>query len=246
MSKTMLRFYQWGLLAIWLASVGVISSRASSAPVESQAATEPATSLNWQSPARLRHRLGKVRGTLSFNASGVEFKSEKSFSHRWPFVEIQTFDITPHRFVLTSYENRGHRLPGDRRFQFDFTSDVSPAVAAELARRVAKPVKNGEPNPYLGDDGTLPARHVTRSGGSNGVLRFREDGVDYLTSTKQDARSWRWSDIQTLAHPDAYHFRVGAFREIYNFELKEPMSPRTFDRLWDHVYARDLEGLSTK
>jgi hypothetical protein len=246
MFKVNLRFWRWGLLAIWLASVGVIPWHGAASPVDSQAASEPESSLNWQSPARLRQGLRKVRGTLSFNAGGVEFKSEKNFTHRWPFVEIQTFDLTPHRFVLTSYENRDHRLPGDRRFQFDFTSDVSPAVAAELARRVGKPVKNGEPNPIVGDEVTLPARHVTRSGSSNGVLHFREDGIDYLTAAKRDARSWRWSDIQTLANPDAYHLRVGAFREIYNFELKQPMSPQTFDRLWDHVYAHDLEGLSTK
>jgi hypothetical protein len=213
------------------------------APAVSSAGGESESALNWQSPARLHHGLRTARGTLIFNAGGVQFKSEDQFSHHWTFVEIRTFDLSPHRFVLTSYENRGKRLPGDRRFRFDLSEDVSPGVAAELARRVGKPVKNGEPDPNVRSYATLPARHTMRSGGSNGMLHFREGGIDYVTASKQGARSWRWSDIQTLANPDAYHFRVGAFRETFEFELKQPMSKELFDRLWNEVYARDLSGL---
>ena len=93
---------------------------------------------------------------------------------------------------------------------------------------------------------TLGARHRTRDGGTNGVLRFRESGIDYVTPSGGGARSWRWADIQTLAHPDAFHFRVGAYREIFEFELKEPMSAELFDRLWNDVYARDLSGVNPK
>lgn len=236
-----LSFYRWGLIAIWLAVVGILPSHLAAAPMDSQAASEPVTPLTWQSPARLHHGLRTARGTLIFNDKGVEFKSDPKFSHRWPFFEIQTFDLSPRRLVLTSYENRGKRLPGDRRFRFDLTESVSPGMAAELARRVAKPVKNGVPAGNVQGFAAIPARHTTRTGGSNGVLHFREEGIDYVAASKQDGRSWRWSDIQTLAHPDPYHFRVGAFRETFEFELKEPMSKELFDRLWDRVYAGDLE-----
>lgn len=232
---------RWGLMAILITSGGMPHPLSAATAPPSYSEIESDASLTWQSPARLHHGLRTVRGNLIFNSKGVEFNSEKHFSHRWPFVEIKTFDLTPHRFVVTTYENRGKHRPGDRQFRFDFAADVSPGIAAELARRVAKPVKNGEPDPNVPGYATLHARRTTRTGGSNGVLRFGDEGIDYVTASKRDARSWRWADIQTIANPDIYHFRVGAYREIFAFELKEPMSKELFDRLWDFVYAREVD-----
>ncbi|HLY60561.1 MAG TPA: hypothetical protein VKV95_07315 [Terriglobia bacterium] len=241
MFKSFFHSFQWTLPAVWLACTGISQPLMAAMAAASRAGSESEAAFNWQSPARLHHGLRTVRGTLIFNSKGVEFNSEKHFSHRWPFVEIQTFELSPHRFLLTGYENRSKYLPGDRQFRFDLTSDVSPVVAAELARRVAKPVKNDEPDPNVAGYATLPARHTSRAGGSNGVLRFTDDGIDYMTAFKQDARRWRWADIQILANPDAYHFRVGAYRETFEFELKEPMAKELFEKLWDYVYGRDLD-----
>jgi hypothetical protein len=238
-----LHFFRWCLAAALLVTAAGSGGLMAEGPVVLSVDGGPETALNWQSPARLHHGLRTTRGTLIFNASGVEFKSEKNNSLHWTFVEIQTFDLTPHRFILTSYENRGKHLPGNRRFRFDFSADMPPGVAAELARLVAKPVRNGEPDASRADFDSIPARHTTRTGGSSGVLRFYVDGIDYVTSSKTDGRSWRWSDIQTLANPDAFHFRVGAYRDIFEFELKQPMSRELFDRLWKDLYARDLNGL---
>jgi len=229
------------LMVELLARIAVASPLRASLPGLQSAASEPTSAINWQSPARLHHGLRAVRGTLIFSESGVEFRSERRFSHRWPFVEIQTFDLTPQRFFLISYENRSRHLPGDRHFRFEISQAMPPSVAAELARRVAKPVRNGEPVPSEPSFATIAARHTRRTGGSNGTLRFRDDGIDYATPGQQDSRSWRWSDIQALAHPDAYHFRVAAYRETFEFELKESMSEELFDRLWDYVYAHDLD-----
>jgi len=174
------------------------------------------------------------------DSNGIEFRSEQRYSHRWPFVEIQTFDLEPHHFVLTGYENRGWHQPGDRRYRIDFSQRMPPAIASELALRVEKPVRNGDPDPNHSAFSTIPARHTTRTGGSSGILRFGGDGIDYVTPGQKDSRSWRWSDIQTIANPDAFHFRVGAYRETFEFELKKPLSKELFDRLWDYVYSRAL------
>jgi len=228
-------------MAVSFARIITASPLPASAPVLQSAASEPASVLQWQSPARLHHGVRTVRGALVLSEGGIEFHSEQRYSHRWPFVEIQSFDLTPQRLVLISYENRGKNLPGDRRFKFDLSQTMPPSVAAELTRRVAKPVRNGQPDPNQPSFATIPARHTTRTGGSNGTLRFRDDGIDYLSNSKQDGRSWRWSDIQTLANPDSYHFRVAGYREVFEFELKQPMAKDLFDKLWDYVYGRNLE-----
>jgi hypothetical protein len=216
-------------------------SRAASAGPEHR---EPAAPLNWSSAARWRHGLlSKVSGTLVLTDSGVDFRPAKGQPMRWPFAEIQTFNLSPHRLKVTGYKNRRWHFHGERSIRFDLESVMPPAVAAELAQRVGKPAKNGAPDPNAPAFATLGARHRTRGGGTNGVLRFRESGIDYVTDSGRGARSWRWADLQTLARPDAYHFRVGGYRETFGFELKEPMSRTLFDRLWNDVYGRDLSGL---
>lgn len=216
-------------------------------PALGQQASAPPGSTNWQTPARWRHGMtGKSSGTLALTDTGVEFRPAKGEPLRWAFEEIQTFHAAPRRLELTGYQNRRWHFHGERSFRFDLESEMPPSVAATLAARVGKPAANGLPNPSAPAFATLGARHRTRGGGTNGVLRFRESGIDYVTDSSRGARSWRWADIQTIAQRDAFHFSVGAYREIFDFELKEPMSRALFERLWDEVYARGLSGLNVE
>ncbi len=235
-------------------ALAVLALSAALAPNPLQAAVEPvaqptaetAATLNWQSPARWRHGLKKTSGTIAFSNRGVEFQAVKGKRRFWPFEEIQTFKLSPREFNLTGYQNRKWRLHGERSFRFDIKFAVPPEVAAQLARRVGKPVKDADPNASAPAFATLAARHRTRAGGTNGILRFRNSGIDYVTQGGRGARSWRWQDIQTIANPDPYHFRVGGYRETFTFELKQPMTKELFDRLWNDVYAGDLNGLDPK
>ena len=122
---------------------------------------------------------------------------------------------------------------------------MPPGTAAGFTARVGRPAINGDPNPgdpYPGAAviAELPAHHKERFGGSNGTLRLRDDGIDYVAADGRDGRSWRWSDIQTLANPNPWEFRVMAYREIVEFDLKRPLSRELFDRLWNSLYAQDL------
>jgi hypothetical protein len=197
--------------------------------------------IQWQSPAQFHQLLKRaINGTLLFDNDGIEFKAPK-FSHRWLYGEIETFSLTGARdLLITGYENRHWHEPGERRFRFTLSQPMPPGIAARLTASVGKPVINGDPYPDATVIAELPAHHRERFGGSNGTLRFREDGIDYVTTDGRDGRSWRWSDIQTLANPDPWEFRVMAYREIVEFDLKRPLSHDLFDRLWDSLYARDL------
>jgi hypothetical protein len=205
---------------------------------------EPTRALHWQSSARWRHGIKKTSGTLVFNDQGVEFRAAKGPEIHWAFEEIQTFKLSQHQLDLTGYQNRKWHFHGERSFRFDLASAVPPGVAAWLAQRVGKPVENADPSANAPVFATLGARRRTRGGGSNGVLRFRDTGIDYFTDSGRGGRSWRWRDIQTLANPDPYHFRVGGYRETFTFELKQPMTRQLFDRLWNGLYTQDLSGLN--
>ena len=198
----------------------------------------------WQSQARLQHLITKTRGTLGIDDHGVEFRPNKGSPQRWSYADIQSFHLSAHRLDLETYQNRSWHAPGDREFHFGLANAMPPGVASAFARRVQKPVENGRPDPSASGFASLPARHRTFGGGTNGVLHFRDEGIDYVTTKERGSRSWRWSDIQTIANSDPYHFRVQGYRETFEFELKQPMSRKLFDRLWDEVYGRGLTGLA--
>lgn len=234
---------------VLLAIPGELGLAQSSAPGNSEA------SVRWQSPARWHQLLRKeTAGTLVLDNAGVEFRSPK-VSHRWPYEEISTFELsnTPsppgarqkkprdvQELIITGYENRHWHEPGERRFRFTLAEAMPPTIAAGFTGRVGRPVINGNPDSNEAVIAELPAHHRERFGGSNGTLRLRPDGIDYLTPDGHDGRSWRWTDIQTLANPDPYEFRVTAYREIVEFDLKKPLSRELFDKLWDRLYAADL------
>ena len=202
-----------------------------------------ATTLDWQSQARLHHGLEGSPGTLTLSQDGVVFRPTKGTTLQWPFLEIQTFDLlNPRRLFITGYENRSWHEHGEKKYRFDLSVAMPPDIAAELARRIAKPVRNADPNPTATSFATIPARHRTLAGGTNGTLHFGPDGINYVTTNGQGGRSWRWSEIQTLANPDPFQLRVNSYRETFTFELKQPMSRDLFDRLWGEIYAHDLNG----
>jgi len=203
------------------------------------AQTPPAS--QWRSPALFHQLLRKeIRGTFTIDNDGVSFQSAK-FSKRWAYGEIETFDLSGAReLTITGYENRHWHEPGERRFWFTLTLPLPSDIAAAFTARVGRPVINGDPRVGAAVIAEIPAHHRERVGGSNGTLRFREDGIDYVAADGRDGRSWRWSDIQTLANPDPWDFRVTGYREIVEFDLKRPLARDLFDKLWDRLYAADL------
>jgi hypothetical protein len=205
------------------------------------ASAQYAPAIQWQSPAQFRQLLKKVvKGTLLFDNAGIEFQSPK-FSQRWLYGEIKTFDLSGAReLVITDYANRHWHEPGERRFGFTLSEPMPPAIAARLAAGIGRPVINGDPLPDAAVIAEIPAHRRGRFGGSNGMLRVREDGIDYVAANGIDGRSWRWSDIQTLANATPWEFRVTAYREIVEFDLKRPLSRELFDRIWNNLYAQDL------
>lgn len=194
---------------------------------------------SWQSPAKLQHTMSKEHGTIVIGAEGVEFRSAKGRTLKWPFLEIKTFSLSSHSLALETYTNRNRHLPGMQRYRFAFDQAVPPAVAAELGREVQRPSRNAVPDPASTGIREVFAHHRTRTGGTNGTLRFREDGIDYVTNVAEDNRSWRWADLQTLSKPDPYHLLVFGYRDTYAFDLKETVSQSLFNRLTNEVASHN-------
>ena len=216
-------------------------------PMAAQAARQPASppdhpvaaSLHWESPARMHCAAfaPSTHGTLLIDGNGVEFRGENKRSQRWAFNEIRTVFIAPHRLTLKTYLNRSLHRPGERTYRFSLAQAIPPAVAARFAGAVARPSQNADPDPDAPAIATIPARHRAIASGTNGVLRIWQDGIDYVTSSKDDSRSWRWTDLQTVSKPDPYHLFVFGYRDTYTFDLKAPLSGKLLDWASDEIFA---------
>ena len=227
----------------------VVAAILTGAPMIAQAAQQPetqqdhlqATMLHWESPARIR-RAGHIssdHGDLLIDKGGVEFRTGHARTWHWDFGEIRTAFIAPHRLVLGTYINRSLHQPGQREFRFDLTQTLPPAVAAGIAEAIARPSQNADPDSERQAIAIIPARHREFSSGTNGVLRFWQDGIDYVTTTRKDSRSWRWADLQTLSNPDPYHLFVFGYRDTYTFDLKAPVSRKLLDWASDQMFKHN-------
>ncbi|MBW4040333.1 MAG: hypothetical protein HIU91_16035, partial [Acidobacteria bacterium] len=213
-------------------------------PRESKAKSVEAQSPNaklvgaWESPAQLYHAsIGKTLGTLRIGAQGIEFVPTKGTSVHWTFAQIKQLDIDTHRLVLIGYDNRKWPLPDTRRVELRFKNDIPATVAGSLTAKIARPVRNGIPDPDARADTVIAVRRSKHYGGSNGFLRIRQQGIDYVTTQPGQSRSWRWQDIQTVSNPDPYHLFVFGYRDSYAFDLKDSLTRQVFNHISDEIWT---------
>lgn len=227
------------VLFCWLAVAGGVGAQETQ--VDRQETNDRQSSAGWRSPAKLHKTFGKTKGEVVISDEGIRFQAQQGPALDWRFVDIQTFSLQPQSLVIETYKNRTHHVPGVQRFHFELTQNVPPEVAAKLSRGVARPSQNGIPNPALPSFVEIPVHHRTKTGGTNGMLRFREDGIDYVTSSQGDSRSWRWADLEILSALSPYTLFVSGYRETYTFDLKKPVSHSVLDRATNAI-ALHAEG----
>lgn len=197
----------------------------------------PAGQITWQSPATIKNRIiWKSSGTLQIGSTGIEFRSAHGLEYAWTFVDVKSFDLTPHTLIVESYQSKSFHRPGEKSFHFHLKEPIPATVAADMAEHVGRPVKNADPNPELPSFAAIAAHHRLNFGGTNGNLYFRNGGIDYVTHGN-DARSWRWSDINTVSSPDPYQLLVFGYLDTYRFDLKQPITRELLNRLTDRVFA---------
>jgi len=237
MNQMPLKWQVWPVLVLAASLSPYLPAQSAEIVQDRQQAASERPSPSWQSSAKLRRAVGSEKGDLLVGANGIEFRSGKGQTLKLSYLEMQTFHLSPHSLVIETYQNRKKHMPGVERLRFDMTESVSPQVAADLAREVQRPSQNAVPDPTA-QGIVIPAHHRSLAGGTNGILRFRDGGIDYVTGAPDDSRSWRWADLQTLSSPDPYHLLAFGYRDTYSFDLKELLPQSLYYRLVDEIDAQ--------
>ena len=237
MNRMPLKWQVWPVLVLAASLSPCLLAQSAEIVQDPQHAASERRSPSWQSPAKLRRAVGSKKGDLLVGANGIEFRSGKGQTLKLSYLEMQTFHLSPHSLVIETYQNRKKHMPGVERLRFEMTESVSPQVAADLTKEVQRPSQNAVPDPTA-QGIVIPAHHRSLAGGTNGILRFRDGGIDYVTGAPDDSRSWRWADLQTLSSPDPYHLLAFGYRDTYSFDLKELLPQSLYYRLVDEIDAQ--------
>jgi hypothetical protein len=192
------------------------------------------------------------KGKIEINGEGIAFVADKEEESRtWKYEDIQYFDrISGKEFTILSYEDNPVLLGRDKQYHFLITEgELTTEIFNRIRERLKKPATNREFPNVVNARYELPVKHLHKFGGCEGILKFTEDEIFYVTDYKKDAREWRLStDIQSVWSSDRYRLEIHVFdnnrREfsrtrVYKFDLKESLDPEVYRSLKLKLYDLD-------
>ncbi|MBI4463226.1 MAG: hypothetical protein HY647_00845, partial [Acidobacteria bacterium] len=145
------------------------------------------------------HAFGSCRGTLSFDAFGVQYETDhKKDARRWAYEDIKQFQVeNSSRIKVYTYEDRKWRLGADKTFEFQWEDKEIAAqeVYQFLQKRTERPIAAGlvpsEIGPVLFE---FPVKHL--GSGSQGQLKFTDSQVVFEAEKEEASRTWRYEDLE--------------------------------------------------
>ena len=185
-------------------------------------------------------------GTMVVDEQGISFTGAKKHAWRWQYDDIQELKLSPGRLYVLTYRDRKLRLGADRAYEFEgaipdsvyamWKERLDQRFVAALVQRSAAPLWR------------IPAKHLRRISGSDGMLEFGEDRIVYAADRKDESRTWRFEDIDNISSSGPFQLTITSFerarghygdRKGFNFQLKQPLSEVRFDDLWLRINQKN-------
>ena len=177
-------------------------------------------------------------GTLKVDETGISYAGAKATSFSWKYQDIQRLTVSPNRITVLTYQDNRYLLGADRNY--DFTGEIpakelyallSPLLDQRFVAAVAQP-----PGDILF---AIAAKHVRRITGTEGTISFGSGFIVYDTPTKDDSRTWRYQDIQSISSASPFELTVTTFEQSYNFQLKSPLPESRYNVLWLEIEKKN-------
>lgn len=182
---------------------------------------------------RHEHRLGQCNGTLRIEGKGVTFEtSHRKHARVWSFSDIRQLEILSRTRLAVHIYGKPETFNFGLR-EGELTVDTYRLLSDRIERGVTSRVL------FLGTEFAfeLPAKHRHRLGGCEGVLRIAGIEIIYTTENAKDTRIWRIRDIRSFGTMAPYDLRLSTEKETFTFDLKEPLSQKLYDDLWQKIYG---------
>ena len=186
---------------------------------------------------RHEHLRKGCRGTLTVDETGITYRGSGKHSFTWKYQDIQELKLAPGSLHLLSYKDR--RLLAGADQAYDFTGAVPDALYGfwkeRLDQRFVAELPDGGVKPIW----ELPVKHLGRIVGSEGVLKVAEDRIVYATPHKDDSRTWRYGDIDSISSNGPFQLTITTQEKGFNFQLKQVLTEARYNQLWLAIQQRN-------
>lgn len=193
-------------------------------------------------PARHRQFPGGARGTMVISEDGIEFLGSARQSYKWRYQELREIRIaSPTRLIVRTYYEpvpKGRiRIEDGPSHTFDTEHPIPAGVVQYLLTHFSRPIATAVMPPLPTD---ARARIAVKQHRDEGELLLYDEGLAYVTNVEQEARFWRFSDLDSVLKLDRYHLQITAYEKTHNvrtftFELKNELPVGMYDALWHRV-----------
>lgn len=204
----------------------------------------------WHGHSRPPHiRKAGGFGTLTIDAAGVSFQEtykgkppKHPHAWHWNYEDIQQLKVEPNSLTVLTYKDTWWKMGADREYEFDLDSgktfeEVYSFLESRLDQRFVAAVAAAPAQPLW----ELPAKHLARFGGDEGVLQVGRDAIVYKSAKKNESRTWRYEDIDNISSSGPFQLTITTFerarldygsRKQFNFELKRRLEDARYNDLW--------------
>jgi hypothetical protein len=208
---------------------------------------------------RHRHLRKGGPGELRFTESSVIFRESgkhQNHSREWKYQDIQQLWLAPADLRIRTYEDVGWKLGMDRSYEFDhLPKDVATRLYSLLRGRMDQRFVAALPDPNIQPLWQVPAKQLSRLGGSEGVVLIGSNAIVYNSDETDASRTWRFQDIDNISSAGPFNLSVTTFeldngshggRRTFRFQLKKPLPESQYNSLWQRLNQAALAADSRK
>jgi hypothetical protein len=191
-----------------------------------------------QFTVRHEHLRGGCGGEMTVDGNGVSFIGARKHSWSWKYEDIQQLRLSPESIYILTYKDSKLRLGEDRAYTFTGkipAEELYAFLRERMDQRFVAAVGQAIGLPSW----SLPAKHLRPVVGSEGILSFTADAIVYSTPARTESRTWRYSDIESMASSGPFQLTITTFEKSFNFQLKQPITEARYNQLWLQIEKKN-------
>ena len=191
-----------------------------------------------QFTVRHEHLRKGCTGAMTVDENGVRFTGAKKHAWSWKYEDIQQLRLAPESIYILTYKDSKLRLGEDRGYNFTGkipTEELYALLKDRMDQRFVAAVGQVRDLPSW----SLPVKHLRPIVGSEGTLAFGADAIVYSTPAKAESRTWRYSDIESIASSGPFQLTITSLEKGFNFQLKQPITEARYNQLWLQIEKKN-------
>jgi hypothetical protein len=191
-----------------------------------------------QFAVRHEHLRKGCAGVMTVDENGVRFTGAKQHAWRWKYEDIQELRLAPESIYILTYKDSKLRLGKDRGYSFTGkipAEELYALLRERMDQRFVAAVGQAIGLPTW----SLPVKHLRPMVGSEGTLEFGADTIVYSTPAKDESRTWRYSDIESIASSGPFQLTITTLEKGFNFQLQQPITEARYNQLWLQIEKKN-------